>query len=65
MARKKKRCKDNSEIDLNQKNTNSLNKATLDLKYVMLVKLLSLPTAQYLNLYSDDNKILPQRVCEK
>lgn len=57
MTRKKK-SKDNSEVDMDQKNTISLNKAILYLKYAILGKLLNLLTAQFLYLYSNDNLIL-------
>lgn len=49
MARKR-RSKDNSEVDLDQKHTISLNKAIPDLNYVILGKLLNLPTGQFVNL---------------
>lgn len=55
MARKKE---DKSEVYMDQKNIISINKAIVDLKYVILGKLCNLPTAQVLYLYSDDNLIL-------
>lgn len=55
MARKKE---DKSEVYMDRKNTISINKAIVDLKYVILGKLHNLSTARVLYLYSDDKLIL-------